>query len=185
MSSVATAEKTCSKCKTVKPVSEYRPRKNYSFGVSCRCIECDRLVNKETYLRHAEAYRKRNYEYSKTHRTERNKYNTAWQKQNKDKVALYQKRAYEKNPLRLRNNRLKSEYGISIDEYRQMHAAQSGVCSICQSVCFSGTLSVDHDHETGKVRGLLCRKCNTAIGMLGDDIKLVQRAVNYLKSFYG
>lgn len=63
-----------------------------------------------------------------------------------------------------------------------MVASQGGVCRICANKPPNGKrLCVDHDHETGAVRGLLCQKCNTAIGMLNDDPALVERALDYLR----
>lgn len=175
--------KTCSKCKVEKPIDKFSKRKNYRYGVSCRCKDCDVVVSKETYARHAEAYRAHNREYNRKNRARLNEKNKAWQRANPEKVRLYQKRSIERNPNRLVNNRLKSEYGISLKDYERMYLEQSGVCLICDNPCKLGKLCVDHDHETKKVRGLLCRKCNTAIGLLGDKVKLVQRAVTYLKKY--
>lgn len=80
--------------------------------------------------------------------------------------------------------------GISKETYNQMLAAQNGVCAICKDVCITKTttgiqksLAVDHDHNTGKVRGLLCARCNTAIGLLGDDPERLRVAVNYLIAY--
>lgn len=84
------------------------------------------------------------------------------------------------------NNRrylLKKKYGISADEYQQMFEEQHGRCAICgkhQSE-FYVALCVDHNHETGKIRGLLCNRCNQAIGLLDDDIQRFKVAVLYLE----
>jgi coenzyme F420-reducing hydrogenase beta subunit len=72
---------------------------------------------------------------------------------------------------------LKSKYGIDIKQYQTMLNAQSGSCALCEK---SDDLCVDHCHETGKVRGLLCRQCNSAIGKLGDNAAGLQRALSYL-----
>ena len=75
----------------------------------------------------------------------------------------------------------KRNYGISIDEYDKLFESQNGVCKICNKSCATGRrLSVDHDHTTGKVRGLLCRNCNVALGYLQDDPLLLERCVLYL-----
>lgn len=73
------------------------------------------------------------------------------------------------------------KYGISESDYEQMHSDQMGLCLICQKPELDIKLAVDHDHETGKVRGLLCKRCNMAIGLLGDDPQIVTRAALYLK----
>ncbi len=73
------------------------------------------------------------------------------------------------------------QYGLTLEEYEGMVAEQNGLCAICRHVCSTGQrLCVDHDHSTGRVRGLLCRSCNIAIGKLGDDPDLVRRALEYL-----
>jgi len=81
-----------------------------------------------------------------------------------------------------RNSHLKSKYGIDLVEYNQMFAKQDGRCAICgrhQSE-FKHSLAVDHCHETGEVRGLLCSTCNRGIGYLQDDASVVLRAASYL-----
>jgi hypothetical protein len=70
------------------------------------------------------------------------------------------------------------KYGISEHKYKCLLEAQQGECAICGSA--DKGLVVDHNHTTGKVRGLLCSQCNTAIGLLGDNVGTIQRAVGYL-----
>ena len=68
--------------------------------------------------------------------------------------------------------------------YYDMLVAQGGVCAICRLTCQSGKrLCVDHDHATGKVRGLLCQKCNTVLGKMSDSPELLRRAAAYLEEF--
>jgi hypothetical protein len=80
------------------------------------------------------------------------------------------------------NRRLTAKYGISIEEYNVIFAAQNGRCYGCerhQSI-LDKKLSVDHNHTTGKVRGLLCGTCNVALGMLKDDPKILGNLIAYL-----
>lgn len=80
-----------------------------------------------------------------------------------------------------RNRFLKSRYGITLDTYNEMLASQGGVCKVCKGPpMHRGTYHVDHDHETGKVRGLLCHKCNVALGMVGDSTALLMRLAEYV-----
>jgi len=81
-----------------------------------------------------------------------------------------------------RVDNLEKKYGITIKEYNTLLDAQDGVCAICFGVDKNKKLCVDHDHETGEVRGLLCSKCNKAIGLLGDNRAGVQNALDYLLS---
>lgn len=83
-----------------------------------------------------------------------------------------------------RRERTMQSYGLSgWDEYERLLAAQGGVCAICgvDSCPRYGRLSVDHDHATGAVRGLLCHACNIMLGSARDRISTLQRAAQYLK----
>jgi hypothetical protein len=87
---------------------------------------------------------------------------------------------------------LKRQYNLTLEEYDSMFIDQNGLCAICEKPESSKTvdghiklLCVDHDHNTGKVRQLLCNKCNRALGMLQDDITIASNAVNYLKKHSG
>lgn len=76
---------------------------------------------------------------------------------------------------------LMRNYGITKEEYDRILAEQGGVCGICGKDDPNQKLSVDHNHETGKVRGLLCSTCNRGIGLLNDDVDVLKRAIYYLE----
>ena len=77
---------------------------------------------------------------------------------------------------------IKSRYGITEQQYYQMLANQDGVCAVCRTPPTpEKKLSVDYCHETGRVRGLLCYKCNTAAGLLGDNPALAAQLTLYLE----
>lgn len=91
-------------------------------------------------------------------------------------------------PRKQSSYKLKFNYGITEDEYTSMLAQQNGVCAICKcaetaksNAGYVKNLAVDHCHSTGKIRGLLCHGCNTAIGKLKDDIELLNNAIKYLE----
>jgi hypothetical protein len=88
----------------------------------------------------------------------------------KQKSSSYKYRKY-------RRDHLKKRYSLSISEYEKLLDDQGGLCAICQA---HSKLVVDHCHETGIVRGLLCQQCNSGIGMLKDDPNLVRAALQYL-----
>lgn len=71
------------------------------------------------------------------------------------------------------------EYGLTEEQYNDMISSQNNMCAICNKTSHK-TLHIDHDHETGKVRGLLCSNCNTGIGFFKDDISLLNNAIDYL-----
>jgi hypothetical protein len=84
--------------------------------------------------------------------------------------------------------RIKSKYGISIDDYDSMVVAQGGACAICrraETMKIKGTLvmlAIDRDHDTGRVRGLLCVNCNMLIGGAHHDVATLRAAIAYLQS---
>ncbi len=82
----------------------------------------------------------------------------------------------------IRNTKLKHLYGITLDDYNKMWADQDGCCATCgiHSSALTKPLHVDHCHTTGKVRGLLCTQCNTALGMAKDDIQTLKNMIKYL-----
>ena len=81
---------------------------------------------------------------------------------------------------------LMRSYGMTIDEYDELHQKQGGVCAICgEKETYKNQrgvtrLSVDHDHKTGKIRGLLCRGCNIFLGHLEKNGSLLPSAIDYL-----
>lgn len=80
------------------------------------------------------------------------------------------------------DNHYKRMYGISLEDYNKMLKNQNEVCAICSKVCITGrALAVDHCHKTGKIRGLLCAHCNTALGRFNDDPVMLEKAIKYLK----
>lgn len=103
------------------------------------------------------------------------------------------KKYYELNEKSLekrteRGKRYKyKKYGITPEEYRILNESQKECCAICNSKETRSTsteLSVDHCHTTGKIRGLLCNNCNRGLGMLGDSVESISRALVYLTSHY-
>lgn len=103
-------------------------------------------------------------------------------------------RAYkEKHKDRQRGlNRARSlryKYKLEISDYNEILEKQNHVCALCHKEPIKthvhGRLVVDHDHVTGRVRGLLCHKCNQALGLFKDSIETLKRAVKYLKENNG
>ncbi|ABQ12475.1 endonuclease VII [Phormidium phage Pf-WMP3] len=86
------------------------------------------------------------------------------------------------NESRKRQYHYKSRYGLSLSDYNKLFQLQNGCCAVCRNPQAEGkTLVVDHNHDTGKVRGLLCSKCNTGLGQFNDNPDLLKEAVNYLE----
>lgn len=101
----------------------------------------------------------------------------------------------KKNHVESRDWGLQWKYGISQEDYMIMLEAQKGVCKICSNPPSSKDhkanrdgmlyLHVDHDHSTGKVRGLLCKRCNTGLGGFRDNPSLLAKAALYIKESRG
>lgn len=101
-----------------------------------------------------------------------------------EKVRASDRERYAKTKEIHRSTRLKSIYGISIEKYNEMYELQDGKCAICgDSKPNKGRegLVVDHCHNQGHIRKLLCCKCNTGLGQFRDDIALLEKAIKYLK----
>lgn len=109
---------------------------------------------------------------------------------NKDKIKAKNKKYYQENKDRFKDNILNQLYGISLDEYMTLLEQQGGVCAICgqpETRTLKGdisALSVDHNHTTNTVRGLLCSRCNLAIGNFNDDVELLKASIAYLEAHH-
>lgn len=101
--------------------------------------------------------------------------------QTRCKICVNEFQAENRNPASIRNNNLRNKYGFSEMEYKKMYLEQGGRCAICKRNY--DKLQVDHNHTTKKVRGLLCFKCNSAIGNFDEDTVRLINAVHYLKKY--
>lgn len=123
--------------------------------------------NKKYYLKNKESKKLRDKKYRENESV-------------KERKRLYMIDYRKKNPSENRKNKCRS-FGITIEIYNNLLNKQKGVCAICNNKCKSGhSLSIDHCHITGKVRGLLCKNCNSGIGFLNDDKVLLKNAIKYL-----
>jgi hypothetical protein len=78
---------------------------------------------------------------------------------------------------------LKREWGLSREDFEKLLAKQGGGCAICKKTLADSRgrrLYVDHDHVSGKIRGLLCSRCNVCLGQFEDSIPLLEAAISYL-----
>lgn len=82
------------------------------------------------------------------------------------------------NPDRVRRWWMKARYGLTPQEYAVLQEEQDGLCALCYE---ASATQVDHNHETGQIRGLLCKNCNTALGKFRDDPERLRVAVDYLE----
>ena len=150
--------KKCSRCGQEKPTSDYHKDNRNPDGLYGWCKDCARAKARE--------YRAKNVE----------------------KVRESQRRSRQSRPEVYWEKNLRSAFGITAEDYEQMLANQNGACAICKQEETeihprSGTqrrLAVDHCHDTGRIRGLLCNRCNRAIGLFRDSAQIIRSAINYL-----
>lgn len=137
-----------------KKITSFHKSKQTKDGLKSTCGEC----------RYKYEYRKYKDKDPESYRLKQNKICKAYRK---------------RFPLKRKDTQLKSYYGISLQEYNDQLAHQDGRCCICKK---QEKLVVDHCHSTGKVRGLLCLKCNLGIGYLLDNVSNLEAAIDYIKS---
>ena len=101
----------------------------------------------------------------------------------KDKIKEYNKEYNLKNKEKKKEYALIKNYNLTIDEYNKMFTDQKGCCKICDRHQneLSKRLGVDHNHTTGKIRGLLCDSCNTNIGKFNEDTRILNKMIEYIK----
>lgn len=148
--------KKCTKCKISKRLSEFPVNKINKDGRGSHCLKCRRSERKQWGADKKDALSKKRRE---------------WYVGNKKHAIDYSKRY---NLTR---------YGISTEQYAEMLVRQDGLCKICgQPRTEKFALSVDHDHASGKIRGLLCGNCNFILGHAKDNPSLLRKAAEYLEN---
>jgi hypothetical protein len=148
---------------------------------------------KERHIKHMIKNREKRLEYSREYYRKNKQKFKDWIKNNPEKVKAHYHNNKENRKIYIANNidkirsyKLMHNYNIDIVEYYKMLAKQKNKCAICgmdQSES-PKILCVDHNHKTGKVRGLLCKSCNLFIGNAHDNIDLLKNAIRYLRKYY-
>jgi hypothetical protein len=154
-------EKTCTRCSRSKPLLAFYRHGTASHGRAAVCIECQKEEKRQWRLNNVERVREQN---------------------------RARREAPDLRRTRMRDVHLR-RYGLDEAGYQQLVRDQHGLCRICHRPEITidlrtgdvKRLAVDHDHATGMVRGLLCSRCNTALGLFDDDIDRLQAAVEYLR----
>lgn len=148
------------------------------------CLIHGLLTKKQVYIYINKKYPNRNFIFCRQCRII---YKRKWRKENPCKVEKEQKN--QRKLERLRTKKLKTRYGLSLDDDEKMLIDQNGVCAICNEketvIDFRYNklrrLSIDHCHKTGKVRSLLCSRCNTVIGLIKESDFIINNIKNYLE----
>jgi hypothetical protein len=137
------------------------------------------LDGKERYQKNKEARLRAQKKYAEAHPERVAAVSKAWREKNPEKVAFYAESNREKNT----DSRLRRKYGITLAERNALLEAQGNACAVCKATTPGNKKygwSIDHDHITGAVRGLLCHTCNLALGLLKDDVERLDAAIVYL-----
>lgn len=112
--------------------------------------------------------------------------NRAFYAANRDAQIAYHRDQYHNGPGRSRTwaSNIRKKYGLTVAEYDRMWAAQAGCCAVCGRAFTAQTrrAAVDHCHQTGKIRALLCTRCNTALGAVQDDALTLRALADYLEA---
>lgn len=121
-------------------------------------------------------------------------YSRMWREKNRERNNQYSRDYYAKRKaeagFRVMKNRSasfakrKAKYGVTRDQYEAMLVTQAGNCAIC-GVNKGSDLRIDHNHQTGAVRGLLCDSCNNGLGRFKDNPFILQAAIKYLQAQKG
>jgi len=171
--------KKCCGCKVEKPRSQFYTDNGRKDRKQSWCKKCIRKWGKEYRKRFEGKIRKYQREYQKK-----------WYQKNKKRLRKAFKANYEKNKeaYKIRNKKTYfRRYGITYDGAIEVWEKQGKKCLICKKALeILGNnnkhgFCIDHDHKTGKFRGILCHNCNSAIGMLQENIELVRATVKYLE----
>jgi len=163
--SQAEPTKICIKCSAPKPVAAFSKRQGARCGRGNVCRDCTRKYNRDYCAR--------------THRrdSERERWKNSPERRERQKIrarsthAKRQRFAYQ----------LRKDFSITVEDWARMYEAQHGRCPGChRQLLFDPSTVVDHDHDTGAVRGLLCSLCNGALGMVRDERATLLRLEQYL-----
>lgn len=92
----------------------------------------------------------------------------------------YRKKHPEKTRLAVRKTNIYRRYKITLEEYNYIYKKQGGVCAICGKSPNGHSLHIDHNHKNGKIRKFLCRRCNSVLGYVEEDINLLKKLIEYL-----
>lgn len=181
----------CTKCGETKPLEEFSPYRRSDPGrrlAQCKAckreqMRADRAANPEKWREYAKRDRIKNAKRVKEAKTRYyrsesyKRYRREWLAKNPEYMSTYLA-GYRKAK---RWMLIEEKYGLTREQYESMERTQRFACAICLRPLTEVRVHIDHCHETGLVRGLLCQRCNQAIGLLGDDPTAAVRAARYLR----
>ena len=147
--------KLCKRCCKVRPLTDFYK----ALNKEARCKECVSEIRKKNYLR------------------------------DRDKVLIRVSKYRNENPEKIRDTKLKQAYGVGIKYFEAKLKEQGNVCGSCKQSVKSKwrgkevNMALDHDHKTKRPRGVLCIRCNRALGLLKEDSIIIQGLLDYIKKY--
>lgn len=153
--------------------------------------EAKKAADKRYVEKNKEEVYKKIQEWRKKNRSKVLGYGLKFRLKNREKVRIRSSKYYQANKDRLHGFRIKRLYGITLSEYYLLLKKQGEGCAICgtdkpYSINYKGKkkfFAIDHDHKTGKTRGILCHDCNRGLGSFVDSIDNLKKAIVYLEQF--
>jgi hypothetical protein len=153
-----------------------------------RCYKCQNEYRKNYNLLNKEKVQEKNRKYNAKTRERRQEWTQNNRKENPERYKDYAAKYHHLNFIQYQARRTARKYGLSYEEYIELIKASNDKCAICKCEEKRNLgkkekmtqLSIDHDHNTGKVRGLICYGCNLILGFSNDSIELLQKAISYL-----
>jgi len=140
-----------------------------------------RLKNREKAIANAKrAYEVRKAKDPEGHRERQRKLMAKWRANNPEKDREADRRYKEKSKHKRRETQYQKKYGITVAQFDKMFAEQGECCALCKGDAGKNGWQVDHCHTNGDVRGILCHRCNLALGLFQDDVQRLREAINYL-----
>ena len=175
---VQVGQKWCRRCEEAKSTDQFAKNASARDGLQAHCRSCQADTYRER--RERAGHLVRPSEVPDGHRFCRScqtiKPLSEWTP-SAHTTTGYRSSCKECTSQRQRRDHLKRSYDLTEDEVTKLVVRQDGQCAICRS---APAIHIDHDHETGAVRGMLCFRCNAALGQLGDDPGVLVRAARYL-----
>jgi hypothetical protein len=177
----------CNTCKGEFPASSFHKAQTTTRGYQYKCKDCvsilDRSPTPEARLKKIEKVK----QWHQNNPDKRKEQKRRHYEKYKDKIDQRSKEWYANNKDRYRDNAFRRKYGITLAEYEVKREQQNYCCAICRTseTDCGKKMFVDHNHQTGAVRKLLCTQCNAGIGMLQDDPEIMERAARYIREHNG
>jgi hypothetical protein len=183
METPAEDQKKCCACHALLPLDSFYLKAKDSERRDSRCRACRAAEMRRYRAENPEIVKAIERRTRKKHREKYRERSSKWYYENHQRAKDARKAYRIEKAETIRHNKLKAAFGIGLDEYDEMLKSQNGKCAICgvHESRLLRRLAVDHCHNSGKVRGLLCGSCNTGIGSFKESEINLTSAIKYIQ----